>query len=73
MVRNCLKEQLAEKIGREKRSISLRQMARESGVSVWTLSRFSRGIMAEYPADVLAKLCAYFNCGVGDLLRYEMN
>lgn len=60
---------LAEKHQREGgRRPSLRSVARQIDVNAYTVYGFANNTLREYPAEAIAKLCQYFNCGVGDLL-----
>lgn len=47
---------------------SLRKVAHDAGLTEYTVYGFANNTLREYPADAIAKLCMYFNCGVGDLL-----
>lgn len=62
---------LAEKELRENRSISLRKVVEETDVSNSTVLRLANNTIKRVPLDELAKLCAYLDCEVGDLLRLE--
>ena len=62
---------LAEKELREGRSISLRKVVAETGVSNSTVLRLANNTIKRVPLDELAKLCAYLDCEIGDLLRLE--
>ncbi|HEU5376044.1 MAG TPA: helix-turn-helix transcriptional regulator [Ktedonobacteraceae bacterium] len=71
MVRSYLRVLLAEKEVREKRSISLRRVARETEVSISTIMGLANNTLREVPLGALAVLCDYLHCRVGDLLRLE--
>lgn len=60
---------MALKAQREKRRLSLHTVAREAGVSYYTLSAIANERAREYPREALIKLCLYFGCNVGDLLE----
>lgn len=62
---------LAAKQRTEDRRISFRTVAKETGLSEYTVRGFANNTLREYPADALAALCAYFRCDVGDLLHVE--
>ncbi len=59
---------LAERELREGRSISLREVAKATGVSIYTISAFSNNTLREIPVDALAALCNYFGVSPGDLI-----
>lgn len=54
----------------ESRRISLTEISKKSGVGWGTVNRWKRSDVDRFDADVLSKLCAYFDCGVGDILHY---
>lgn len=62
---------IAEKGQRERRKITLEKAAAEMGISYSTLRAIANDSIREYPKDVLAKLCEYFGCNVGDILIYD--
>ena len=66
-----LKLLVAEKEMRERRSLSIRTITTESGASRSTVERLLSNSMKRVPLDDLGSLCAYFQCDVGDILRYE--
>ncbi len=53
---------------REKRRITLRTVADETGISYYTVNAIATEKIQLYPKEVLAKLCTYFGVDVGDLL-----
>ncbi len=59
---------MAQKAQRERRHMTLRTVAEETGISYYTLNAIAKETIKEYPRDVLARLCVYFGCGIGDLL-----
>ena len=67
IVRNNFQVLLARKAQDEHRRIPLSEVARETGLSRYTLSALDRTIR-EYPADTLAHLCEYLACDISDLL-----
>ena len=69
-IRSRFKVLLAEKELRERRSITLRDVANETGVSIYTVAGFANNTLKEYPADALVELCKYLECTTGDLLEY---
>lgn len=69
MLRFKLKERIADKEFREKRRISLIEVAENTEIGRITLSRMlNRG--ANVRSDTLDKLCAYFDCRIEELVEY---
>lgn len=71
IVKSRLKVLIAEKALREKRRLSLRTIAEESGASLSTVVRLDNDSIKRVPLDELAALCRWIPCEVGDLLRME--
>ncbi len=71
VVRSNLRVLVAQKGQRERRRISLRTVADETGISYYTVTAIANDTISEYPKDVLASLCGYFDCSIGDLLIVE--
>lgn len=59
---------LAEKEIRDKRQITLKDVARETGVSIYTVTGFATNSLREIPSEALLRLCEYLECEVGDLI-----
>jgi len=57
------------KAQREKRRISLSTVARETGISRYTIAIMATGRAKEIPVRAIVDLCVYFNCNVGDLFE----
>lgn len=70
-VQSRFKVVLAEKELRENRSIRLGNVVEETDVSNSTVLRLANNTIKRVPLDELAKLCAYLDCAVGDLLWLE--
>jgi DNA-binding Xre family transcriptional regulator len=70
-VRSNLLVLAAQKSQREGRRISLRQIVKDTGVSKYTIYALAHNQLEEFPKDVLKKLCDYFDCDIGDLLKFE--
>ncbi len=62
---------LAEKELRERRTISLRDVARDTGISIYTVSGFANNTLREVPLDAVSKLCRYFGITPGELFALE--
>ncbi len=71
IVRSNLRVLTAQKGQRERRHLSLRTVAEETGISRYTMYAFANDTLSEYPKEVVTKLCNYFDCTVGDLLLVE--
>lgn len=61
----------AQKAQREGKRVSLIRIATETKISKYTIYALANNELAEYPKDVLEKLCNYFGCDIGDLLKLE--
>ena len=64
-----LKVLLAEKEVHEGRTISLREIARETGVPHSTVFGMANNTMKEIPVEGIVALCAYLDCDISDLLQ----
>ena len=69
MLRFKLKERVADKEFREKRRVTMLEIAADTGIGRITLSRMA-GHDASARADTLDRLCAYFGCRIEDLVEY---
>lgn len=70
-VRSYFKPLLAQKEMLERRTISLRQVERETGVQLSLLSALARDRAQRVDLADVAKVCLYLGCEVGDLLKLE--
>jgi putative transcriptional regulator len=70
LIRFRLAELIAEKAFKERRLISLAEVADESGVHRSTLSKMAHQPGARIATDILDKLCRYFACQPGDLMTF---
>ena len=70
MLRFLFKELLAEKEFREKRVITILEVARETGISRMTLSKLANHRSYNPTAEVLDKLCTYFQCKIEQLVEH---
>ena len=70
-MRSNLRVLTAQKGQRERRRISLRTVAEETGISRYTIYAFANETISEYPKEVITRLCNYFDCTVGELLLTE--
>ncbi len=55
----------------DNRRISQNQLAKDTGISVSTLRNLNHSRTSRISFDVLEKICAYLDCGVGDILCAE--
>lgn len=71
MVYSTLKQLIAKKEIEERRKISYRTLAEETGLSTGTLVRMCdfTGI-TKVEAKTIDTLCRYFKCELGDLLKF---
>ncbi|MBN8735369.1 MAG: helix-turn-helix transcriptional regulator [Xanthomonadales bacterium] len=65
-----LKEQIAEKEFRERRVVSLKEIAEETGIHRVTLSKLANNKKYNVGIDTLEKLCGFFDCSIGDVAEY---
>jgi putative transcriptional regulator len=52
------------------RRLGIRTVAEEAHASVSTVQRLINNTIRRVPLDDLAALCKYFECEVGDILKY---
>lgn len=55
----------------DKRGLSIREIARDSGCHFEIVRRLYNDTMKRYPRDVIDRLCSYLGVGVGELLVHE--
>jgi DNA-binding Xre family transcriptional regulator len=65
---NNLQILVAQKGNQERRRLTLKEVSRSAGVSYNTLLLMSKQDLREYPADVVQRLCHYFQCDISELL-----
>jgi DNA-binding Xre family transcriptional regulator len=70
-LRNNLTVLLAHKARKERRRISLKRAADETGINPYTIYAIANDTIKEYSKEVVVKLCGYLDCDVGDLLTIE--
>lgn len=70
MIRFRLTELTADKAFRERRVISLSEIAQETGIHRATLSKIANQPGSNVGTDIIDKLCRYFSCQPGDLMTY---
>lgn len=70
MIRFRLTELIADKAFKERRVVSLTEVAEATGVHRATLSKMANQPGANVGTEVIDKLCRYLNCQPGDLLTH---
>ncbi len=70
MIRFRLTELIADKAFKERRVISLTEVADATGIHRATLSKVANQPGANIGTDIIDKLCRYFGCQPGELLSY---
>lgn len=70
MIRFKLKQQIADLEFREKRRVSLQEVADATNINRATLSKMLNQHGAVVRTDVLDKLCEYFGCRLEDLAEH---
>jgi len=73
MLRYKLKERIADKEFRERRRVTIQEIARETGITRNTLSKLLNQHGASVRTENLDRLCAYFGCGLGELVEFVSN
>lgn len=70
-LRNRLLDLVTAKERNLRRRISQKELALLVGVSEPLISRWMKNQVKQFDGEVIEKLCAYFECEVGDLLYIE--
>jgi putative transcriptional regulator len=70
MIRFRFKELLADKGFRERRVITITEVANATGINRMTLSKIANHPGYSTVTDNLDKLCGYFNCQLGQLAEH---
>lgn len=69
MIRYRLKELIADKEFRERRQITLGEIADATGIHRTTLSKIANASGYNTVTDNIDKLCGFFGCDVSDLMQ----
>ena len=69
-IRNHFVQLYLAKQQQEGRRIALQEVHRVTGIAWSTLQRWEYDKVNRFDADVLSTLCAYFDCGVGEILEH---
>lgn len=71
MIQNRLRVLVAEKSHRERRKITLRDLAKETDIPQSVLIKYNSQSVRRYDTETLNKLCQYFGVkDIGELLEY---
>ena len=70
MLRFKLKERIADLEFRERRRVTIQEIAEATGLNRMTLSKLANHHGANVQTDALDKLCTYFGCRVEDLVEH---
>jgi putative transcriptional regulator len=70
MLKYKLKQLLAEKEFKERRGITLLEVAAETGINRMTLSKIANKPGANVTTDNLDRLCRYLDCRIEELVEY---
>jgi len=62
---------VAEREVRDRRKLSIRTIAKETGANVSTVQRLLTNDLRRAPLDELALICAHFGCTLDDIFRLE--
>lgn len=70
MIRFRLKELIADKEFREKRVMTLAEVAESTGIHRVTLSKIANNRGYHTGTEILDRLCRYFGCEIGQVAVY---
>jgi len=70
MLRYKLKERIADKEFRERRRVTIQEIAAETGITRNTLSKLLNQHGASVRTENLDRLCAYFGCPIEELVEF---
>lgn len=70
MLRYKLKERIADKEFRERRRITIQEVAESTGITRNTLSRMLNQHGVSVRTENLDRLCAYFGCRIEEVVEY---
>ncbi len=73
MLRYKLKERIADKEFRERRRVTIQEVAQATGITRNTLSKMLNQHGASVRSDNLDRLCAYFDCRLEEIAEYVAN
>lgn len=70
MIRFKIREQVAKKMIRERRAVSLAEVARETGINRGVISGLANQSRSNTLTENLDRLCRYFGCSLEDIAEY---
>jgi putative transcriptional regulator len=70
MLRFKLKERIADLEFRERRRVTLQEIAEATGLNRMTLSKLANHHGSNVQTDVIDRLCSYFKCRIEDLVEH---
>lgn len=70
MLRFKLKERIADLEFRDRRRVTLQEIAEATGLNRMTLSKLANHHGANVQTDALEKLCRFFGCRIEELVEY---
>lgn len=70
MLRYKLKERIGDKEFRDRRRITIQEIAQSTGITRNTLSKMLNQHGASVRSENLDRLCAYFDCSIDALVEY---
>lgn len=70
MLRFKLKERIAELEFRERRRVTLQEIAEATGLNRMTLSKLANHHGSNVQTEVIDRLCTYFKCRVEELVEH---
>lgn len=70
LIRFRLAELISDKAFKERRVVSLSEIAESTGIHRATLSKISNQPGSNIGTEIIDKLCRYFGCQPGDLMTY---
>ena len=69
-IRYRLKEKIADVEYKTRQVVALKDIAEKTGVHRVTLSRLANNKRVDVRLGTIDKLCAYFQCPIGDLVEH---
>ena len=70
MLRFKLKERIADLEFRERRRVTIQEIAEATGLNRMTLSKLANHHGANVHTDVIDRLCSFFGCPVQDVVEH---
>ena len=70
MIRFRLAELIADKSFKERRVVTISEIAQATGIHRATLSKVANQPGANIGTEIIDKLCRYFGCQPGELMTY---